>query len=95
MTIETVNSREARVKLRDLLDKVFSRTADIVIERNGKPIAALIPIEDFEMLQDELDDLRATRRAAAAYEAWKLEPESGQPYAGVRAELVAEGLLDE
>jgi prevent-host-death family protein len=95
MTVETVNVREVRARLRDLLDKILSGDTDFVIERNGKPIAALIPIGDFEELQEELDDLRAARRAEAAYAEWRRDPSVARPYSEVRAELVEEGLLDE
>lgn len=95
MTITTVKSREARTKWRDLLDSILTGESDIVIERNGKAIAAMIPIEDYEDLIDELDDLRAARRAGAIYEAWKQDPSTGEPYYKIRSELVDEGLLDE
>jgi PHD/YefM family antitoxin component YafN of YafNO toxin-antitoxin module len=55
----------------------------------------VISYADYEALQDELDDLRAARRAAAIYEEWKSDPSSARPYAEIRAELVAEGKLDE
>jgi prevent-host-death family protein len=95
MTIETVNSRDARSRWRDLLDKVLTRSADIIIERHGKPVAVLIPAEDYEALLDELDDLRAGRRAMEAYEEWKRDPSTARPYEDIRAELVRDGLLDE
>lgn len=94
MTLETVSSREARTRWRDLLDKIIAGD-DVIIERNGKPIAAMIPIDDFEALQDELDDLRAARRAVEIYAAYKRDPSSGQPYEEFRKELVRDGLLDE
>jgi prevent-host-death family protein len=95
MTVEIVNVREARARLRDLLDKIMSGEADFVIERNGKPIAALIPIGDFEELQDELDDLRAARRAEVAYQEWLRDPSSARSLEDVEADLKAMGLLDE
>ena len=58
-------------------------------------MVAVIAYNDFLALQEELDDLRAGRRAAEAYEAWKANPSRGTPYEDFRAELVAEGLLDE
>jgi hypothetical protein len=74
----------------------LSGETDFVIERNGKPIAALIPIGDFEVLQGERwDDLRAARRAGIALDAWRRDPSTGRPYSEVRAELIEEGLLDD
>jgi len=95
MAVKIMTTREARSKFRILLDTVFTGQADVVIERHGLPVAVLIPVEDYRELQDELDDLRAARRAAAVYEAWKRDPASGQPYEAVRAELIDDGLLDE
>lgn len=95
MAIEIISSREARTNWRDVLDKVLTRSADVVIERSGKPVAVLIPVEDYEQLQEELDDLRAARRAAAAYEEYKRDPSTARPYEEIREELVKDGLLDE
>lgn len=50
MAIETISSHEARTKWRDVLDKVLTRTADVVIERSGKPVAVLIPVEDERLI---------------------------------------------
>jgi prevent-host-death family protein len=95
MGILTVNSRKARSNLRDLLDQVFKGEVDVVIERNGKPVAVMIPVSDYEDLIDELDDLRAARRAAALYESWKRNPDSARPIEEVEEELKSEGLIHE
>ena len=95
MTITTVQSRKARAQWRTLLDAVLAGDSDVVIERNGKAVAVLIPVEDYQELQETLDELRATRRANAAYAEYKNHPESGKPWSEVRHELVSEGMLDE
>lgn len=77
-----------------MMQKAGSGSADVVIERYGKPVVAMIAYEDFVSLQGELDDLRAARRAAEAYQAWKEQPGRGRPWEEVEAELVNEGLLD-
>lgn len=92
MSITTIGSREARQKWRDLLDEVFTGTADIVIERNGKPIATLISYEDYVAIAEILDDIRAARRVAEAH---KASQQSGRSYSEIRAELESKGLLDE
>jgi prevent-host-death family protein len=91
--IETVNSRTARENWRDLLDNIVAG-GDVVIERNGKPVAAMIPIDDFNALQDHLEDLRDARRVAEIYEAYKRDPSAARPYEEVRSEMVRDGLLD-
>lgn len=88
MTLTTVGSREARQNWRDLLDAVYTGASDIVIERNGKPIAALIPYEDYEILAELLEDVRAVRRA-------RQSPATGRSYEEIRAGLKAKGLLDD
>jgi len=90
-----LSSREARTKWRDVLDAVSQGKTDVVIERYGKPVAAVIAYEDYEALMEELEDLRDGRLAVAAYEEWKLDPSTARPYEEIRAELIAEGLLDE
>jgi len=95
VSVLTVNSRQARTDLRDLLDRVFSGNADIVIERYGKPVAVMIPFEDYEEIREELEDLRTGRRVAKIYETWKGDSSTARPMEAIEAELAAEGLLDE
>jgi prevent-host-death family protein len=94
MALTIVKSRQARQEWRDMLDKVQTGD-DVMIERNGKRVAAVIPAADYELIQEELEDLRIARRAGIAYEAWKNNPNTGKPYTEFRAQLVDEGLLDE
>ena len=82
-----VKSGEARTKWRDLLDQVLTGKGDVVIERNGKSIAVLIPAVDYEQIQDALEELRAAREASAAYEDWKHNPNVARPWDDLDAEL--------
>jgi len=95
MTITTAQSRKARAQWRTLLDEVLAGDSDVVIERNGKAVAVMIPVEDYQELQEALDDLRATRRANAAYAEYQSNPHGGRPWSKVRDELVSEGKLGE
>jgi prevent-host-death family protein len=95
MPTTTIGSREARQKWRDLLDAAYTGSTDTVIERNGKPIAVLIPYEDYLAIEETLDELRAARRAKELYEAAKQDAALGRSYAKIRAELEDKGLLDE
>jgi len=95
MVKEILSSKEARANWRSLLDKVLAGDADVLIERNGKPVAVMIPASDYEDIADELDDLRTARRAEKEYLAWKNNPALGRPYAEIREELIEDGLLDE
>jgi PHD/YefM family antitoxin component YafN of YafNO toxin-antitoxin module len=94
MPIKVLNSNTARTQWRDIMDTASGGDADVVVERYGKPMVAVIAYDDFVALQDELDDLRAARRAAEAYEAWKNDPSRARSWEEIEAELVAEGLLD-
>jgi prevent-host-death family protein len=87
MVTTIVKSGEARIKWRDLLDRVLSGKGDVMIERNGKNVAVMIPAEDYEQIQESLEELRAVRSAAAAYEEWKRNPSVARPWDEVDAEL--------
>lgn len=86
-----INSVHARAKWRDLLDAVGKQ--EFVVERNGKPVAAVIAYEDFVALAEQLDELKAARRAAEIYGEWLEDASRARPYSEIREELVAEGLL--
>jgi prevent-host-death family protein len=91
--IKVLSSKQARARWRDIMD-VASAGEAVVIKRYGKPTAAVIPFEDYQNLQDELDDLRAARRAAAIYKEWKRDPATARPWSEVKAELTTEGIFD-
>ena len=60
-----IAASEAREKLSDILNEVAFRGERVLLERHGKSIAAVVPIEDLELLErleDKLD-LEAARKA--------------------------------
>jgi len=70
----------------EALDRVASKGERIVLERDGKNVAALVSVEDLallEQLQDRIDD--ADAEAAVAEAAAK--GEDPVPWARVKAEL--------
>ena len=69
-----VKSGEARAKWRDILDQVFAGKGDVIIERNGKDIAVMIPAEDYEQIRETLESIRAVRETRAAYETLESRP---------------------
>jgi prevent-host-death family protein len=87
MSPTKVKSGEARAKWRDILDQVFAGKGDVVIERNGKDVAVMIPAIDYEQIRETLEDMRAVREAAANYEEWKKDPSVARPWEEVDAEL--------
>lgn len=94
MSIATWDSNDARIKWREVVDTAATGNMDVVITRYGKPVVAVIDYEDFLALQEELDDLRAAKRADALYEEYRRDPAAVRPWADVRADLIAEGRLD-
>jgi prevent-host-death family protein len=71
MATTTIKSSEARAKFRDLLDQVSRGKGDVVIERNGRNVAVMIPAVDYEQVREKLETLRVVREAAAAYDVKK------------------------
>ncbi|THJ19782.1 MAG: type II toxin-antitoxin system Phd/YefM family antitoxin [Nitrospira sp. CG24E] len=49
--METVSTLEIRQRLGDLLNRVALRHDQFVIERKGKPLAAMVPVERLEQMQ--------------------------------------------
>jgi prevent-host-death family protein len=92
MTVRTVNSREMRAHLRDVLDHVL-KGGDVCVERNGKAVAVLIPPEDYQKLVDRLNDLREGRQTMIVFEE-KQDMSSSKSIQDVQAEFITEELLD-
>ena len=50
--IERVSTLEVRQRLGDMLNRVALRHDEFVIERKGKPLAALVPVEKLEQMKE-------------------------------------------
>lgn len=48
----TIAAIQARQHLGDLLNRVSLKHDEFIIERGGKPMAAIIPVEKFEQFQE-------------------------------------------
>ena len=78
--METISITEAREHLADLGNRVSLRGERLVVERRGKDLFALVPVEDLELLErleDKLD-LDAIRAA---------KDEPAKPWAQVKKAL--------
>jgi prevent-host-death family protein len=53
----TVTSEELRLGLGDLINRVLYRSERVRVTRRGKPVIALVPLEDLEFLEKVLDAL--------------------------------------
>ena len=49
---------EARARLSELLDELEARHEHVVITRNGRPAAVLVPAEEQEVLEETLEVLQ-------------------------------------
>ncbi len=54
---KTVPLSEARARLSELLDELESRHEHVVITRNGRPVAVLMPSVEYDALEETLDIL--------------------------------------
>lgn len=60
MTVLIMNTIDAKEQFTDLMNRVTHNKERVILTRRGKEIAAIIPLEDFKLLQDSQDknDLR-------------------------------------
>ena len=74
---KTVPVRELRSNLSSLLDDVSDRRDHILVTRNGAPAAALVPIDEYEALEETAEVL-SDPDALSALEAGLAEIERGE-----------------
>jgi len=60
-----VPAREFRTKLSELLSDVADRRDHVLVTRNGKPAAALVPIDEYEALEETAEILSDSATLAA------------------------------
>ena len=60
----SISTGSLRRHLADTLKRAESRKDRIVVERNGRPVAVIVPVEDLEAIEDA-DGLRAADLARA------------------------------
>lgn len=61
---KTVPVKELRAELADLLDQVADRREHVIVTRHGRPAAAIVPIDEYEGLEETaeiLSDAAAVR----------------------------------
>jgi antitoxin YefM len=74
---KTVPVRELRSNLSSLLDDVSRRRDHLLVTRNGAPTAALVPVDEYEALEETAEVL-SDPDALAALEAGLAEIERGE-----------------
>ena len=78
----TVSTSKARIDFAEMINQVAYRGERVVLDRHGKPIAAIIPIDDLTFLE-EIEarmDVEAAKRALT-------ESDERIPYERIRQEL--------
>ena len=85
---KTVPVREFRSRLSALLSDVADRRDHVLVTRNGKPAAALVPVDEYEALE-ETAEILSDSETLAAIEAGLAELSRGEgvTLADLRAEL--------
>ena len=81
---DTVTTRELRDKLSEIVGRCAYGGDRFVVKRHGRPLAAIVPIEDMyvaQYLEDQLDSAEYRR----ALEAGELE--KTRPWGEIKAEL--------
>jgi len=80
--------REFRSRLSELLNDVADRRDHILVTRNGKPAAALVPIDEYQALE-ETAEILSDPDAIAAIEAGLVDVSRGDTVTldALRAEL--------
>src|SRR5690348_11433972 len=63
----TLSVAQARAQFADLLNQVRYRKDRVIVARHGKPIVAIIPSEDLDLLE-QIEDEADTRAAKQALE---------------------------
>jgi antitoxin YefM len=74
---KTVPVRELRSNLSSLLDDVSDRRDHVLVTRNGTPAAALVPIDEYEALE-ETAEILSDADALSALETGLAEIERGE-----------------
>jgi prevent-host-death family protein len=84
----SVTSEEVRLSLGELINRVHYRNERVKITRRGKPVVALVSIEDLEFLEKVLDALEDEIDLPLIRERLKEFEESGEgvPWKQAKAE---------
>jgi prevent-host-death family protein len=85
---ETLSTGAARDKFAEVLNRAAFGKERVVLTRRGKPLVAVVPIEDVELLE-ALEDRADAEEARAALTAWRAE---GSPSASLDEVLTEHSL---
>ena len=82
-----VGIAEFRNDMADALNRVAYSGDRVILERRGKPVAALVSVEDLELLEtlEDREDVRAARKVGCGR--WERTGEKPIPWEQVKEEL--------
>jgi prevent-host-death family protein len=80
----TMTAKEAREKFSDLVNRTAFAKERVVVTRNKRRVAAMVPVEDLELLEllEDHVDLQAAKRVLI-----EARKHGTRPWAEVKAEL--------
>ena len=81
-----ITTHKAKESFAEKLNRVVSKQERIIVRRNGKDVAALVPMEDLVSLE-ELEDRRDLEEAKRAIADAKRKGEKPIPWAKAKKEL--------
>lgn len=81
-----ITTHKAKESFAEKLNRVVSKRERIIVRRNGKDVAALVPMEDLVALE-ELEDRRDLEEAKKALADAKRKGEKPIPWAKAKKEL--------
>ncbi len=86
--IRKVSTVELRKDLAEILAKVIGRNGQVIVEKRGKPLAALVSVEALELLKQQQTTAAGAQGALALTGAWGelKEREMDALLAGIRSE---------
>ncbi len=70
--METLTALDLRKKLGSVLDDVANKGKEIVVSRANRPLAVIIPVEEYEKKILNKDREKSLGEIAAMMDAWKL-----------------------
>ena len=82
----TVSALAARKSLGELLESVYYRGDEVVVERAGKPMAVIIPVHQYERLERQKGEFLDLLEAS-----WGRRPPASDPVA--EEELIAREVM--
>ena len=80
-----VSTLKARATFAELINRAAFGKERVILTRHGKPVAAMVSLDDLESLE-QLEDQRDAQLGAAALEQWKAEGAPTVPWATLKAE---------